>query len=83
MLKGASAQLVAFGKLVESMSWKEFNAPVWERACSLWANMRSQGQSHNDADVLIAAHALHYGAVIVSGNIDHFRGAGAQIENWN
>lgn len=83
VLKGAAAQLFAFDRLVESMSWKEFNAVVWERACSLWADLRSQGQSHNDADVLIAAHALHYGAVIVSGNVDHFRHTGAQIENWS
>ena len=82
VLKGAAAQLSAFDRLVESMSWKEFNAPVWERACSLWADLRSQGQSHNDADVLIAAHALHYGAVIVTGNLDHFRGTRAQIESW-
>jgi predicted nucleic acid-binding protein len=83
VLKRASAQLVAFDGLVELMLWKEFNLPVWERACNLWAGLRSEGQSHHDADVLIAAHALHHGATIVTANVSHFRGTGAQIEDWS
>ena len=39
--------------------------------------------AHHDADVLIAAHALHYDAVIVSGNVNHFQETGAPVENWN
>ena len=65
------------------MAWKEFNAPIWGQACSLWSALRAQGRSHNDADVLIAAHALHYGAVIVSANLEHFQGTGVSVENWD
>ncbi len=74
---------MAFEKLVESMAWKEFNAPIWGQACSLWSALRAQGRSHNDADVLIAAHALHHGAVIVSANLEDFQGTGASVENWD
>jgi len=83
VFKGASAQLRAFEKLVELMAWKEFNASIWDGACSLWAALRARGRSHNDADVLIAAHALHYGAIMASANVDHFLGTGAPVENWN
>jgi tRNA(fMet)-specific endonuclease VapC len=83
LFKGARTQLVAFEKLAGSMAWKEFNAPIWDRACSLWFALRARGRSHNDADVLIAAHALHYGAVIVSANLEHFQGTGASVESWD
>jgi hypothetical protein len=29
------------------------------------------------------AHALHYGAVIVSANLEHFQATGAPVENWD
>ncbi len=83
VFKGAAAQLAAFENLVESMTWKEFNASIWHGACSLWSALRARGRSHHDADVLIAAHALHYDAVIVSGNVNHFQETGAPVENWN
>lgn len=83
VFRGAAAQLAAFEKLVESMTWEEFNPAIWERACNLWSTLRKVGRSHHDADVLIAAHALHHGAVIVTGNIEHFRETGVRVENWN
>jgi predicted nucleic acid-binding protein len=64
-------------------AWKEFSASVWGRACTLWSELRAQGRSHNDADILIASHALHYEVILVSANVDHFRGLGAPLENWN
>jgi predicted nucleic acid-binding protein len=83
VFKGATAQLAAFQKLVESMTWREFDAAIWERPCSLWSGLRKLGRSHHDADVLIAAHALHHGAVIVTGNADHFRDSSVRVENWS
>ena len=83
VFKGAAAQLSAFEKLVEAMMWKEFSARIWDRASNLWSALRARGRSHHDADVLIAAHALEYGAVIVTGNVQHFQDTGAQVEDWN
>ncbi len=77
------AQLAAFEKLVEAMTWKEFSARIWDRASDLWSALRARGRSHHDADVLIAAHLLEYGAVIVSGNVQHFQDTGAQVQDWN
>ncbi len=83
VIKNAAAQLTAFQDMAEAMVWKEFNVAIWERASSLWATLRSRGRSHHDADVLIAAHAIEYGAAIVTGNIEHFQDVGARIEDWN
>ncbi len=83
VIKNAAAQLTAFKYLAEAMAWREFNAAIWERASGLWAALRSQGRSHQDADVLIAAHALEFNAVIVTGNLEHFQDSGARVEDWN
>jgi len=83
VIKNAVAQLTAFEDLAEAMVWKEFNLAIWERASSLWAALRSRGRSHHDADVLITAHAIEYGAAIVSGNVEHFQEIGARVEDWN
>lgn len=82
LLKDAAVQLTAFEKLVEAMAWKEFSAPIWRRASKLWSTLRAQGRSHHDADVLIAAHALEYGAVLVTENVGHFQDTGILVENW-
>jgi predicted nucleic acid-binding protein len=83
VIKNAVAQLTAFEELAEAMVWKEFNVAIWERASSLWAALRSRGRSHHDADVLISAHAIEYGATIVTGNVVHFQEIGAPVEDWN
>ncbi len=79
VIKNAVAQLSAFEGLAEAMVWKEFNLAIWERASSLWAALRSRGRSHHDADVLITAHAIEYGAAIVTGNVEHFQDIGARV----
>ncbi len=73
VFKRAVAQLPAFERLVEAMTWKEFSPRIWDRASNLWSALRAGGRSHHDADVLIAAHALEYGAVIVTGTRSTFR----------
>ena len=83
VIKNAVAQLTAFEDLAEAMVWKEFNVAIWERASSLWAALRSRGRSHHDADVLITAHAIEYGAAIVTGNVEHFQEIGARVEDRN
>lgn len=82
LFKGAAAQLSAFETLVEAMTWKEYTAAVWARASNLWSGLRARGRPHHDADVLIAAHALEHGAVIVTGNVEHFRHTGVLVQDW-
>ena len=80
VIKNAVAQLTAFQGLAEAMVWKEFNLAIWERASILWADLRSRGRSHHDADV---PHASEYGAAIVTGNVEHFQDVGSRVEDWN
>ena len=83
VLKRAKVQLSAFDDFVDAMKWGEFSPPVWRRASDLWSALRGGGQPHQDADVLIAAHALEYGATIVTSNVRHFQFTGASVEDWN
>ena len=54
-----------------------------EKFGELKAVAESSGKRVDDADVLIAATALRYGAVLVTGNARHFsRFAGLEIEDW-
>jgi len=49
----------------------------------LKAKLELNGTRIDDADVLIAATALVYGAKLATGNVRHFkRFDGLQIENW-
>jgi len=83
VFKDAAEQLAAFDRLTEAMTWKEFSASIWQRASNLWSSLRARGRSHNDADVLIAAPALEYDAVLVTGNAEHFRDTGVKLEDWS
>jgi len=83
ILKKAATQESAFQRLVEGMEWREFSAPIWERASQLWSTLREGGRSHNDADVLIAAHALEHEAVIVTNDVGHFQNIGVSVVSWS
>ena len=81
--KQARAPLPAFEQRTEAMHWRELEAAVWRRAAGLWWEPRRGGKSHHGADVLIAAHAVEYGARMVTGNVAHFQHGGVRLENWN
>jgi len=50
---------------------------------SLRAQLEKQGTPIGNMDMLIAAHALSLGAIIVTNNVKHFEKVqGLAIENW-
>lgn len=56
---------------------------VMERFGELKASLETQGERLADADLLIAATALEYNLVLVTGNLKHFRRVqGLKVENW-
>ena len=56
---------------------------ILELAADLWVTGRSQGLAPMDADVVIAATALHHGRTLVTGNTVHFAWVpGLKIVNW-
>jgi tRNA(fMet)-specific endonuclease VapC len=57
--------------------------PIVVRAADIYAYLRRQGQLISDADILIAATALHHGLVLVTNNLPHFqRIPNLPISNW-
>lgn len=46
----------------------------------IWGRLTSE-IGHTGADLMIAATALHHGAVVVTGNVSDFAPTGAAIEN--
>jgi predicted nucleic acid-binding protein len=46
----------------------------------IWGRLSAE-IGHNGADLMIAASALRYGAVVVTGNIADFAPTGAAVEN--
>ena len=55
--------------------------PVLLRAAELWAKATHLGRPQNDADLIIAATALHHGLTVVTGDAAEFERAGALVEN--
>lgn len=46
----------------------------------IWGRLSAE-IGHNGADLMIAASALRYGAIVVTGNISDFAPTGAALEN--
>jgi predicted nucleic acid-binding protein len=69
---------------VTQFRWQDFERGVWTRAARAWADAEKKGRSSKkEADLLIAAHALHFSAILVTDNVKHFEFfPGLQIENW-
>jgi tRNA(fMet)-specific endonuclease VapC len=56
---------------------------IFDRAADLWVHGRRGGSPHEDADLIIAATALEYGRVLVTGNTTHFAWVpGLKLEDW-
>jgi tRNA(fMet)-specific endonuclease VapC len=81
--KHATRQILAFDELCHASNVLPFTDPVVVRGAEIYANLRQQGRPMPDADVLIAATALTYSLVLVTGNVAHFaRVKGLHVENW-
>lgn len=59
------------------------SADILNLAADVWAEARATWNPHSDADVLIAATALHNGLTLVTGNTSHFNWiSGLNVANW-
>lgn len=57
--------------------------PVLARAAELWAYAFDRGLPRNDADLIIAASALEFNRVLVTGNTSHFAWVPQlRLQNW-
>ncbi len=76
-------QLSAFVAVAATSDVLPISLAVLDRAADLWAEARSGGHPHNDADLVIASTAVEYDRVLVSGNLPHFTWIeGLRVEDW-
>ena len=54
--------------------------PFGAAEARIWGRL-SQQIGHDGADLMIAATALHHGAVVVTGNVSDFAPTGVTVEN--
>ena len=71
------------GDFLATMPVIETNLPIAQKFGKLKAELAKDGKPLPDADILVAATALVYGALLVTGNTRHFsRFHDLSIENW-
>ena len=79
----AKRQLAGFLRTVDTSDVFPISRPVLMRAADLWAEGRSGGHPHDDADLIIAATALEAQRVLVTGNTSHYAWIkGLQLADW-
>ena len=61
----------------------DFDTKAAEAYASIRADLESKGKIIGANDLLISAHALSHGLILVTNNVKEFeRVGGLQIENW-
>lgn len=81
--KNAVSQLTKFHSFCQKTLILAVADDILDRAADLWVQGRKQGFAPKDADLVIAATALHHGRTLVTGNTTHFSWiAGLRLANW-
>lgn len=80
--RDAKKQMGFFLSYTTTFTRSDFNSTDWQKAAELWADLRSQGEQAEDADLLIGVYALQRGAVVITDNEKDFVRFGVSIENW-
>ena len=85
--KDGTEQLRLLDELMISRGVKEISWSVWDRAATLWAELRGRGATPGpleklDGDSLLSAHAESLSATVATRNPKHFREIGIPIEDW-
>jgi tRNA(fMet)-specific endonuclease VapC len=83
LLKKATSQLESLDGICHSNDILELNQPVLDIATELWVDSRRRGLVSDDADLFIAATALHHHYRLISGNTTHFDWIpNLDLEDW-
>jgi tRNA(fMet)-specific endonuclease VapC len=81
--KQASQQLVRFEALCRASTVLPLTDRIIVRAADLYADLKQRGQLISDADLLIAATALHHGLTLITHNTAHYsRIPGLALDDW-
>jgi len=80
-LKASENELREFLSYVEVLDWPAEAARIYG---GIRARLEAAGNSIGAMDMLIAAHAIHEKAALVTRNLSEFRRvAGLKLENWS
>jgi len=83
LAKRAEKQLAAFELFCKASRVLPVTDPIIVKAASIYAELYRRGELISDADILIAATALHHGLSVTTNNEAHFRRIrDIGIENW-
>ncbi|MFN7963802.1 MAG: PIN domain-containing protein [Thermoanaerobaculia bacterium] len=68
----ATRQLEDLEELMSRCLWHDFTREIWRSAAQHWAELREKGVGldKRDADLLIASHARHLGATVITEDRD-------------
>ena len=81
--KNAASQLARFQTFCGNTTILPVIDDILDRAVDLWVAGRKRGLAPKDADMIIAATALHHDLMLVTGNTAHFAWVpGLTIDNW-
>jgi tRNA(fMet)-specific endonuclease VapC len=80
--RDAKKQMAVLDHLANQLAWCDVIQDDWEQAAQLWAAREKIGRPIEDADVLIAAQAKRFGAILVTDNERDFDNLGVRVENW-
>ncbi len=79
----ATAQMAVFRQWCSIHDILDVTDEIVEIAADIYAGLRRSGQPIGDADILIAATALHHGLALATANIAHFsRIPNLTLEDW-
>lgn len=82
--KDALVQISKFREICEISDEIELSPEIIGIATDIYSDLHKTGRIIGDADILIAATALHLDISVVTNNIKHFsRVAGLRVINWN
>jgi predicted nucleic acid-binding protein len=81
--KSAPKKEQTFNRICNLCVIGEMSLATWEQAADIYANVRRQGKTIEDADILIAAFCVVNGYTLITNNVKHFENVGGlNVENW-
>jgi tRNA(fMet)-specific endonuclease VapC len=81
--KSAARQLQLFITFCQYSRILPITDAILDTAADVWARAHVAGRPRNDADIFIAATAIEYGLILVTGNVAHHAWiSGLRIQDW-
>jgi len=67
------SHIQAYEIIAENCLLGEMNAPTWQRAARIYADLYAQHFTVSDSDIIIAAYCLEHDCTLVTNNTNDFK----------